>query len=858
MKRRLLAFLSILVLTGAAGIAWNILQISRFAGLDTDNDPLMLKEGQTPDSENVVTDDILGLGPRKGFVQFSTQTGKAHWVFNHSNGSRYLIVQDSDTLKATTGGNSFSITIGTVDSRVVTAATQLGDKWFYSNTTDGLKYWDTSTVFTATSGLKVSILATHKGRVWAAGHLSDRRTIYGSEYLNGSNFNLALNPTETDPVRIQVQGALDDNLTALFPSFKDLLIWFKGNSFGGVVGSRRSAFGSRSYSESVGCSYPESIQDCDGLLRWLGPRRTVWEFDGASYRKISEDIDTLMGTVIQGDLNQRSWTQTTSGDFNGGAVGLGLSTASSPGDVVFVSKVSAEDFWEAGSPNTPGDYTTNKAWTVDQGSFTISASGLSTNGTIDCGGGGGSFAPCESTMHTAHEIPYGYIFIDGTLPSIPSIMTYYFMAGNFLYFGGASGYAFRVQRQASGNYVYELGSVDSGGNYSTLVSSTVAQGAVVRSGLVVRRTQSGYFEMYRDADYKNPLVLTGGSAAVFIGSTTNMTFNSSAYFSMTFDPNQDPAAIPFTYNTMGPLRKLSIFGEGVSYSTFTSRSFNIGTAITSWGPFTADHTLYDGNIQYAIYGDSDASINVGQPTTFLSSRAIVPGTIPTISTAPYVVVSASFTRSGLNWANYFLQSITTQTPTLHNFSVSWNEGSTQRVASAWSNQRYWLGVNISSTSNNRALVYDRHKEWQRYSGINMDAAAIYNGSLIFCNIAGTWQAESGTTDNGLPISAYFTTKTFFPGGLDYRSYFHDLSVMSINSGETLQTQYFIDGVNSPSSLANYDMSSVLGYQNFRLPFTSSSLAQGKTISLKWSVSGSSNWRILGANLYYVKQPVPID
>lgn len=104
--------------------------INVFKGLNTDDDELLMEDGQTSDAENVVTDEGVGLTGRKGFVDFSTEPSNNFWVLNHSNGNSYLISQSSGNIKALSSGNSFDISVGTVDNTVETVGAVLGDLFF--------------------------------------------------------------------------------------------------------------------------------------------------------------------------------------------------------------------------------------------------------------------------------------------------------------------------------------------------------------------------------------------------------------------------------------------------------------------------------------------------------------------------------------------------------------------------------------------------------------------------------------------------------------------------------------------------------------------------------------------------------
>lgn len=312
--------LSLIILAiGLTGLGFaEVLPINKFGGLDTDQSPLAL-DGQSPDSENVVTDIDGRIQGRHGFLKVSTTPSTGLWSFPMSNGTKYMITMDNGNLKASANSTNFTVFIDTVPTDRTVAGTVLGDYFYYSDTLNGLKRWNGTTVSVASDAMKVDILTTFKGRLAAAGKSGSTRIIFLSAYLDGTKWNLQTNPVETDPTQITISGPLDENIISLFP-FQDKLMAYKAHHFGGLFGSRRSNFIYRSFSDNVGLSSPGTIQDCDGKLRWFGMERTMWEFDGTTYKKISEPIDTLMGTVLQGDTNSRNYTQTTSEQWNDGTI----------------------------------------------------------------------------------------------------------------------------------------------------------------------------------------------------------------------------------------------------------------------------------------------------------------------------------------------------------------------------------------------------------------------------------------------------------------------------------------------------------------------------------------------------------
>ena len=867
--RNFLKFFSILLFVSplfAAVPQKQIQAINQFSGLNTDDDSLFLSNGQTPDSENVLTDLSKSLEPRKGYTQFSTETSKGLYVFNTSNGSHYLITQSSNVLKATLGDSNFTIFIATVDPNVFTACSALGDNLYFSNTIDGLKHWNLTTITVDSATYNFSILVTFKGRLCGAGMPSDPRTIYLSEYLNGSNFALAVYPVDTDPARIQVQGAIDESISGLYSSYNDLLMWFKSHSFGGLYGNRRSNFQSYSYSEIVGCSYADSVRDCDGVLRFLGSNKTIYEFDGTNLKPISDDIDNLIGTVAQGDLNQRSWTQTTAADWNAGTVGIGLDITTFQGDIVFISSTPSPIHF---------DYTgTSQSWIVPNGvsSITITllgAVGGNNGGRNGAGGGGETY----STMTvTSGEILYIYVGGSGNGSvggwngggqggGTPS--------GDYVGGGGGGGatdirvggtsLSNRVLIAAGGggdggyNYYHPI--TGGGGSYPTVITGSGGTGGGGTGGSQISGgSLNGSLGQGGDGDHSGGFYSGGGGGGYYGGGGGRIRAEEPpSYGGITcgggggsgYNGLGTNAIFTYLDNTgAGSVEIDYVFDYSSVYqSTFVSQSYNVGSKITSWGTFAEDHQDNGGNIGFRIFSDTNSNIDINDPTTFISSQPIANGQIPTTSTGSYVTIVADFSRS-----------FSTQTPTLNDFTLHWNEGSQIKVPSLYQSRRYWLGVAISSNANNKIIVYDRNSQWQKWSNMNADSMCIFNGNPLFGNVNGIYQAESGNTDNGVPIVSYFTSKEYALGSINNYKTFHYMYMTTTNNENTLSIQYLIDGYASPYSFPDYQMNQRLGYQDFKLPFSDSIPTQGKTISFKWTVNGSTLWKILNGNLYYRVSP----
>lgn len=890
--KRLWGIILLLALAGALRAETIVYQ--KFGGLNVDDSPLTV-EGKSPDSENVITDVGPSLTGRYGFVSFSTSTCPGGlWEFPNSNGTRYLVCGDTGILKATTGGGTFNITVSTIASGVSTVGSVLGNAFYFANTTDGLKSWDGTTTSVANATMKVSMLVTHKGCLWAAGMASAPRTIYKSAFGNGANWTLATDPVVTDPAQFVIGGAVDEPLTAIYASFQDKLMWFKSHSFGGILGSDRNDFNVRTYSDRVGTAYAESVKDCDGTLRWLGGSRTVWEFTGSALVKISRGIEDILSGVVQGDANARAYEITSKTDFDAGTI-AGLSTAISPGDIMLSSftltgvDTSSVDFasgtltnvttstvngalylistatslfdnsFESGTGWT-GDYTLESDLGVDGSlaayvaafaetvGLTISVYDYSTGNTTVLD----SFTPASPIGWTQRAASSMSAFSGRTckliLTASGDSLTRNITSVPFFCSGGTVGFYYRLPQANDSDLYLDL-------VYGTIRST-------VTSGQFTSRT----FDVGIDSAGANFAWTPTGANWTANSHTINAYTQSSADgvtwdSTVTWSTGSAPTSAFNRYIRYKIDISTASAGTGMPYvsdvslsaiarpstGSYVSTSFSLGTP-SGFGVFVADGANNGGSLSYTLYTDTDSTKTIvnGVPVagSYLSSQTVTSETIPTVSTGAYAFFGSTFVITAA-----------TQNPTLSSLILNWTEGSTLKTAAAYTNQRYWLGCAINSTTNNRVLVYDRNKEWQRYSGINATSMTPYNGNLYFSNTSGVFQGETGYTDNGAAISSYYQTHTLAPASSHLVSNFNDLMMTMDNSPTTLSTTYQVNGVSTDYNLVDYAMNTQSGIQDIRFPFPFSQVQQGKNVSFKWAVSGTSFWRILGATFDFTPDRV---
>ena len=941
MKRFFLTFAMAACLLAPASAAMVSFPVNQFGGINTDDDPLTLKKN-TPDSLNVVTDNGQGVEGRKGFISRSTDTATAMWELPHSNGNRYLIKwsDSEDRLEASLDGITFNIAVATTADGVPVSGAVLGDAFYFTNTTDGLKKitfsGNTATLAIHLSTLTFSQIASWKGRIWGVGKSGSERILFGSAYTNGTSWTLSSYPDDTSPTQRTISGAFDEPITALFASPFDTLMWFKAHSFGAVYGSNYNNFSQKVLSETAGTSYPETIRECDGYVRFMGPNRTIWEYKGGLLRpenRITDSIDDLMATFSQGDAGSRQYAISTQAEFAAGT-SLYVSTTIAAGSVVLSTWTDGDS---SSSEFASGTYSNTQYCSYQLYSMSASGVCLSTTNTniLDY-----SFEP----PNEGDDWTFSGVTANGIV--LPTYVTpTNAKDGGYVSILDKTGtthydtYTLEVLYPTSDTawYTHSYTATDNEWTQRTIPFSTIGPSYFGTSvmGRMARIRIKYDAEMYFVSD---PFMLSGSDMTywdnhhIIAPSTVRLVFDlfeggvstvtTGSYVSQVFDTAittpawiqsesiRPSASISYhnsaiytrvssnsanwdSYQLWGTGAEILICGESESdycdwYPRIPSASkrylqykWEVSTGATgeyipyifyidmaarsstgSWvspsvqttgmsahDVFTANGSLDGGTISFVIYGDTDSTKTIlnGVPvaSSYVTSQTITDTAIPSIATAAYVFVGANFAITA-----------STQDPQLDDMTVKWKTGSTVRAASAYYDQRYWLSLAANSTTNNRILVFDRNREWQLYSGINADSLALYNGSLVFGNSSGLFQAETGYDDNGTAITAYYTSPTYAPAGIDIWTALDMLYMTTTNSESDMSTSYFLDGKITEHSMGPWAMNTTTGYQNFKLPFSMEGAQKSKYVKFKWTVTGSDAWKILNANIYYQPDPIP--
>ena len=232
---------------------------------------------------------------------------------------------------------------------------------------------------------------------------------------------------------------------------------------------------------------------------------------------------------------------------------------------------------------------------------------------------------------------------------------------------------------------------------------------------------------------------------------------------------------------------------------------SVGNGITGWGQFEAnDSRTGTADVVYTIYKDTNTSIDTKNTSTYISSQSIVPPSIPTISTAPYMFWKADFSRNA-----------STETASIDNVRITWNEGTpAYTFGTIDKNHRLiWSLAENNSSSNNASYIYDqRFNSWLRYS-VPMDAPVKANDYIYFGGPSTrvVYIFPSGNTDNGSAITSYWKSKDFIGGDPFVEKTYNTYSLIAKTQiGSNVDFDIFYNGSNSYTMRDNISLTTTGG------------------------------------------------
>ncbi|MFA5026402.1 MAG: hypothetical protein WC713_00870 [Candidatus Methylomirabilota bacterium] len=652
----------------------------------------------------------------------------------------------------------------------------------------------------------------------------------------------------------------------------------------------------------------------DTIVATAGNERTITDTSQTDFEAgnltVSGPGAPMSATISAGNLLPSSWTHTdtSASDWSGGTF-VNVSTGDEIGSVMLSSTVFQDNF-------SDGNYTSNKTWTIVTGAFTASANSLRTVPTS---------VTCEAT--TPSEISTGswswtHSYYDQNTNRCAFASNCFDM--RFLRDSSGNYYSVRVFDD-SGKVLRLIKNYSSSeSKLSETALGTYSE--MTQHNWEVVRDSIGVISVYLDDVFKasatdtsittqnniyfaaSPIYSDGSSYNemdnLFVyryessGSFTSGIFDTSlstpiwgpfaasissssigAQNSITFEvqSSSDPDDTFETLVTQTPdykigakngryIRYKSIFQTELTTVTprldsitlgaattgyFISQCRSIGTAVTSWGNFTCNTVPNNGSLTFYISTGTTCG-NVISPST-ANWNAQTNNSVIAVATSAYVAYRVLF---DLDTA--------TETPTLQDCTIAWNDGETRPpAASAIYQDRYYLSHSSSTSSgavNDHILVLDKNDKWTLFDDHNCYSLANYERKL-YCGSANAngyvYQMDSGKDDDGSSFTSSIRTKAYSFGQPDARKQFNRLGLEldpepNDSDSINLSLSYYVDRGTVAHSMGTVD----LGEDPYHVlwadaPFSDEDIVTGRYLQLGITASGVNQpFRIFGGKLKF--------
>lgn len=777
-------------------------------GLFTDADSTIIPDGASQDLQNVDVEDG-SIRKRKGSVKVNSSAIGAglsvRYVTQYVDPSStfWLLSVSSNTIyKSNDGGATNSVGtsgLGITATTRFQTANAFGKVYFVSPSTNVITFNGTAFAQNTDAPLGDAV-GFFADRIW----IGQNSTLYGSRVADDTDWT-DNGVDDADAISFTIRNNDGYQIRAVVPFGPDLLV-FKDYSIDRLVlNSDGLTFSLLPVTSSLGTTYPETVKVTDNRVVWLA-HDGVYAYNGSTIKRISENIQPTFEGLAQLSAAGRSYTESTQAQFAAGTssgVATGVVTDSVVLSTWTDTDTTAADF-AAGS-------LTNVTTSTVAGVLTLSTNNTDVlnNSFESCSGGvAANWTATGSGQCTLGVTPQdgSYSEFIGTTLRASGVLTVTVLDPSDSLLATVGSY---TMPSLSSSWTQKT--VDTaqfvGRNIKIRfeVDSSAGSPGTVTSDLFFASASSTTFYVYKLLSGTIAAVFVdlsaGGRSTIYSGSFTSQTFdtaldNSRLWLAsdVTYTANSHTAAfytqassdglswdsrvswtsgsaptsaskryiryqVEFATATAGTglpfVSDVTLSARG-SYGRYKSAHATL-TGITSWGTFGANQTLNDGSITYEIYTDTDTTMPLvnGVPTQYVSSQTISIGGTPTIATAAYAVIGATFSITSA-----------TQAPQMDDFTLRWNEGnSTLYPAAMFWNQRYYLALAVnSSTENDEIFLYDRNGAWTRHTGIPVGSMGIYRTRPFVGTTDGFFARieEPNTYQDydGGAIDAYWISKDF--------------------------------------------------------------------------------------------------
>ncbi len=862
-------------------------------GLATKEDPADIGDGCSQDLSNVDV-NTGAIEKRRGSVKanstvlgsFTTQATRFLHEFVDSSNNVWLLSVSSNTLfKSNDGGATNTIVTSTYG--ITSTSRFCGVNAFgYARLTDGTTNWmlfDGNTLSASTAPPLGKTCEFFGERVLT----SVGSVFYGSRYGDAMDWTADAG-TDNDAFSTQVRQNDGFNIRAI-KKFRFGVLVFKDYSTDlFTLSADGLTFIQTPVSNTVGTSNPESVAERENDVIWLG-HDGYYSFNGTQINKISEIIRPTVYQIQQLSSFERTYTETSQVDFTGGThfqTSKDITAGSVVNSTYSETDTTTAEF-SAGSTSSTTIlnnrvYLSTNNTNVDNNSFELGSGSLATNWTIEAHSGNGATTtgPCGGavkdgtrnmrTQGTSTSSTGRLLVLDTSSVIIATVTTWTVGDGTEC-----------SQQQLSGDLTSFVGRwiklrihpTGSTGD-SVISDSFICSGSTVtfwraweNAGLNDKRQYFDLFEGGRSSitsgTFTSAAVDTAFTSATWLTSTATYTTNNHAITWQTqsssdgsnwqtaasWSPNSIPASdnrryirYVATLSTGGTTNGVAlpyiddvsigaraILGRYVSTSILTS-------AGTSWNLFSGDSSVgAGGTVTFEIYTDTDTVMVATDTATYISSQTITSGGTPSVTINTYAHVGALIELSTAS-----------QNPSMDEFTLAWNEGSSVfPVSSLYYQGTYCSAVALNRTDRNDSMLcYDINGAWTIYTYpayyLTRYRQRPYFGSAIQGDIV-RFQADGIYQDfDSSAITAYWISKEFdfgFPLTKKTINRYYVTAKYRANDEATFEWGVNRGSLTSESSVGTLDLDSTTGF--FRKSITPSSLTFKNGLSHRFKFSNST-------------------
>jgi len=902
-------------------------------GLNSAYSSLNIAENEVQEALNVWFDEDSSVVKRNGFTVYGSSTSDRYtngWSYTDSSNNNWIITLSSNCIRASKGDGVFTVIVATVPAPVVSlvdAVSAFGNIYFVDSS-QGVYYWDgTNTTYIGGSP-KGSLICEFQGRLWVAGEAHpNQNRLSASEHLDPTNWTSG--SLATDPITFIV-GLTDksDGITKLYSGLNDAIYIFKRNSIHALYGFSQDDFQVRVLTSEAGCIQGNTVQPFAGGILFLS-KRGFEIFDGVSPRIISKKINNQITTTLNSSFSQKSWTQDSGDDWNQGSISPPgtLSTTTVPGDIITVSSLPVVII---ATNTTTADFSASSYYSYvafDNDELKLDYAAASSRQTACCNTNLNNYSCTGNYLAQQFVADEDYLLTQVSVYcadiswtgnwNVKILSDSSNTPGSEL---GRGTFSFCNDGSAAGDYTptnitVSSVAVTNGSKYWVQLIPAAGTSCNASNRVVWYKTNTAatatfprynvdstvYTDHWFNTGLSGKTRETYGSFQSLIADSTTATkgwqfsydvFNANAvlnggtltYYTATCNSKVDcesggtvwTQVIPGSSINSYPYRyigyKVILTGPGtlatpIVYDThisvgnrkrspmlFTSPIHNTGSSINSFGSLVTLEDLNDGFIYYNVCTSSSSDM-------ITSICAIQSGNSQILAPInAYVQVTSSFNVT-----------VGTQNPTIHSYSVEWNEGNRgNSPTSAIYKDKYWVSLTTNSLNSGNdctfVMSYNLNRDgliWSKHD-INAGAYIVYKDELYHADSNSTgnvYKDYQGFNDNGAAINGYFITKDYALDSILSEKWFDGLYLISDALGNyNLNTSYYIDRYKTNEfALGTVVTNEQSGLIDIKLPFPIDSTHQtfGKTITFKFGNSVlDSPMRVYGGSLsYFLRKPL---